>query len=584
MIRVGELVDRKYKILSEIGHGGMSVVYLAINERANKTWAIKEVRKDGVVDFEAVHQGLIVETDMLKKLNHPHLPSIIDVIDTEDSFLIVMDYVEGVSLQKVIDMNGPQPVDVVVSWGKQLCDVLGYLHNQSPPIIYRDMKPANIMLRPDGNIVLIDFGTAREFKFGSNVDDTKVLGTRGYAPPEQYGGNGQTDARADIYSLGATLYYLLSGHNPAQPPYEIKRLRYWDMAFAGSGIEKIIEKSCAQDRAERYQSAAELYYALSHAKEADDRAVRSRNAKWYAFVFALMVMAAGAISSVASGIAWKLEERDNYAEYVSQAQIAPAFDVAGSTDDVLGYTKAALALRPAQEEAYQVLYNRVSQDFDAHKTQLRSIVTDYDDILKAQNRYLYDWVQYQTGFGYIFLTEVPDWTVGVTHFNNVLNDSRYLEEYSAEDDPAAGRLGQGQIAIARICQEMGPGLERLASKTAGSNSTGLTAGDRYTHRDYWNNLQELVQYLDSLDRDHRLVICKMVAASIHTYSANLKNEGITQQEVQDMLALLRNYVGSGDNTDVLYSRACAALDAADKAAERMKDHYKGEASAVEEGT
>ena len=217
MLQIGALVDKKYKILSEIGHGGMSVVYLAINERANKTWAIKEVRKDGVVNFDAVKQGLVVETNMLKRLNHPHLPSIIDVIDTDDSFLIVMDYIEGNSLQSVLQHSGAQPQEQVVEWGKQLCDVLGYLHSQSPPIIYRDMKPANVMLKPDGNITLIDFGTAREFKNRAMVEDTTCLGTRGYAAPEQFGGYGQTDGRTDIYCLGATLYHLLTGHSPADP-------------------------------------------------------------------------------------------------------------------------------------------------------------------------------------------------------------------------------------------------------------------------------------------------------------------------------------------------------------------------------
>ena len=102
MLQLNSLVDNKYKILSEIGHGGMSVVYLAINEAANKTWAVKEIRKDGVCDFEAVKQGLVVETDMLKKLDHPYLPSIIDVIDQDDSFLIVMDYIQGKSLKEVL--------------------------------------------------------------------------------------------------------------------------------------------------------------------------------------------------------------------------------------------------------------------------------------------------------------------------------------------------------------------------------------------------------------------------------------------------------------------------------------------------
>ena len=99
MLEIGSLIDGKYKILNEVGHGGMSVVYLAMNERANKQWAIKEVRKDGVKDFEVVKQSLVAETNMLKKLSHPSLPDIVDVIDEDDRFLIVMDYIEGNSLK-----------------------------------------------------------------------------------------------------------------------------------------------------------------------------------------------------------------------------------------------------------------------------------------------------------------------------------------------------------------------------------------------------------------------------------------------------------------------------------------------------
>ncbi len=141
MLQIGSIIDGKYKILNKIGQGGMSVVYLAMNERANKQWAIKEVRKDGVQNFEVVKQGLIAETDLLKKLNHPNLPSIIDVIDGDGTFLIVMDYIEGKSLNSILQEQGAQKQEDVVEWAKQLCDVLGYLHSRKPPIIYRDMKP-----------------------------------------------------------------------------------------------------------------------------------------------------------------------------------------------------------------------------------------------------------------------------------------------------------------------------------------------------------------------------------------------------------------------------------------------------------
>ena len=156
MLEIGSLVDGKYKILNKIGQGGMSVVYLAMNEKANKQWAIKEVRKDGKKDFDVIRQGLVVETDMLKRLKHPHLPSIVDVIDGDGTFLIVMDYIEGNPLNVLVNEQGAQSQEDVIDWAKQLCDVLGYLHSRTPAIIYRDMKPSNVMLKPDGNVMLID--------------------------------------------------------------------------------------------------------------------------------------------------------------------------------------------------------------------------------------------------------------------------------------------------------------------------------------------------------------------------------------------------------------------------------------------
>ena len=114
MLEIGSLVDGKYKILNKVGQGGMSVVYLAMNEKANKQWAVKEVRKDGVRDFEVVKQGLVAETDILKKLSHPNLPSIIDVIDTDESFIIIMDYIQGNSLNKALEEFGAQPKENVI--------------------------------------------------------------------------------------------------------------------------------------------------------------------------------------------------------------------------------------------------------------------------------------------------------------------------------------------------------------------------------------------------------------------------------------------------------------------------------------
>lgn len=310
MLEIGSLVDGKYKILNKVGQGGMSVVYLAMNEKANKQWAVKEVRKDGVKDFEIVKQGLVAETDILKKLSHPNLPSIVDVIDTNDSFIIIMDYIQGNSLNKALDEYGAQPQEHVIAWAKQLCDVLGYLHTRNPAIIYRDMKPANVMLKPDGNVTLIDFGTAREFK-EKNLADTTCLGTVGYAAPEQFGGMGQTDARTDIYCLGATLYHLVTGMNPCEPPYEIKPIREINPALS-SGLERIIQKCTQRDPNDRYQSAAELMYALEHYEEIDDLYKKKQKRKLYKFIACVALTLVFAGTSVWGYLAAENKKRENY--------------------------------------------------------------------------------------------------------------------------------------------------------------------------------------------------------------------------------------------------------------------------------
>jgi len=337
MLQIGELIDGKYKILNKVGQGGMSVVYLAMNEKANKQWAVKEVRKDGVKDFEIVKQGLVAEIDILKRLNHPNLPSIIDVIDKEDSFIIIMDYIQGNSLNKALDEYGAQQQEYVIAWAKQLCDVLGYLHSRTPAIIYRDMKPANIMLKPDGNVTLIDFGTAREYK-EKNLADTTCLGTVGYAAPEQFGGMGQTDARTDIYCLGATLYHLVTGKNPCEPPYEILPIRQVNPSLS-SGLERIIQKCTQRDPNDRYQSTAEMMYDLEHYDEIDDTHRKKQKRKLGTFISMLALSVVFAGVSIASSFLAEEKRGENYNYLLANAE-----SVQNYYDTIL--------LDPSRAEAY----------------------------------------------------------------------------------------------------------------------------------------------------------------------------------------------------------------------------------------
>lgn len=258
MTKIGTVIAGRYEILKEIGHGGMSTVYLANDTHMNRNWAVKEVAKEGLgQNDKAVSNSPVAEAHLLKRLDHPFLPRITDIIDNDTTFYIIMDFIEGESLDKVLKEYGAQPEERVIEWAMQICDVLSYLHNQKPPIIYRDMKPENLMLKPNGNICIIDFGIAREYK-EQNLSDTIALGTPGYAAPEQY--NGQTDQRSDIYALGMTMCHLLTGVYPARGDGYMP-VRQYNPALS-EGIEAIINK-CVEPAAEkRYQSCAELLVDL----------------------------------------------------------------------------------------------------------------------------------------------------------------------------------------------------------------------------------------------------------------------------------------------------------------------------------
>lgn len=354
MLEIGSLLDGKYKILNKIGQGGMSVVYLAMNEKANKQWAIKEMRKEKNKNYEIMKQSLITETNLLKELKHPYLPSIADIIESDDTIIIVMDYVEGRPLSDILTEEGTIEEDKVADYAIQLCDVLDYLHSQTPPIIYRDLKPANIMLRPDGKITLIDFGTARKYNYDS-VSDTTCLGTIGYAAPEQFAGETlrQTDARTDIYNLGATMYHLLTGVNPSEPPYELYPIRRWDESLS-NGLEKIILRATRKDPDKRFNDCKEMSYALQHFRDLDDSYIATQKKKIFLFAASLILsFTFFSMAIVVNGIE-KREISKVYNNYLSEAALKIAST--GSKNvvdtDILKLFKDAINVSPNSTEAY----------------------------------------------------------------------------------------------------------------------------------------------------------------------------------------------------------------------------------------
>lgn len=530
MLEIGSVIDGKYKILNVVGKGGMSVVYLAMNERANKQWAIKEVRKDGMQSFEVVKQNLVAETDLLKKLNHPHLPSIIDVIDCDDTFLIVMDYIEGNPLSKALETSGAQNQDDVIEWAKQLCDVLGYLHSRKPPIIYRDMKPSNVMLKPDGNVMLIDFGTAREFKY-SSVADTTCLGTQGYAAPEQFGGHGQTDARTDIYCLGATMYHLVTGHNPATPPYEMYPIRQWNPMLS-SGLEEIILKCTQRNPEDRYQSCAELLYALDHYKDLDIENKKVQSFKWKTFLASFIMTIVMLVGTIGFSAGLTVQTSSTYESYIANG------DSAVSQDAAEKYYLDAINVDPANPLAYQKLLERCTSDSklseDEYKT-IKDAIYEHEDELKSKYPSEYaDNVAYKLGQA-LYFSYVPS-----------------SQKSESENFSMAGiTVSQRWLDIAQkmgSTEQIKHRAELLSSMSkAYQNMSGKSLeGDPVEEvKEYWNNLVEIASPNIAKDENNQiaLLIYRNVTSQIYTkYYWFIKNSLATAKDISNELDNIEKYV------------------------------------------
>ncbi|MBE5826378.1 MAG: serine/threonine protein kinase [Butyrivibrio sp.] len=246
----------RYRILRKLGEGGSSMVYMGCDMESGKAVTVK-VFKEGVLNGADIKNAVMEETALLQRLDHPDIPKVLAVY--EDAF--VLEHVHGNSLDKVLKAKGALPEKTAVQMGKELLKILTYLHGRKNPVIYRDLKPANIIVKPDGHVALIDFGAAREYCPGVGAD-TLNLGTCGYAAPEQYGSLGQTDVRTDIYCFGRTLMQMMAGGEKAGSKNEGNAIKAGRPKTVSPELRKILEKCTRPDRDDRFGSCREIGKAL----------------------------------------------------------------------------------------------------------------------------------------------------------------------------------------------------------------------------------------------------------------------------------------------------------------------------------
>ena len=262
----GQILNQRYRIVKLLGQGGFGAVYRSWDIQMEGACAVKE----NLDTSPSAQRQFEREAKLLYKLRHPNLPRVFDhfVIENQGQYL-VMDYIEGKDLEAMLaSADGPLPQNQVLDWIGQVSSALTYLHSQEPPIIHRDIKPANIRIMPDGQAVLVDFGIAKASDPNMQTTTGARALTPGYAPVEQYG-LGKTDARSDIYALGATLYAALTGKRPVEsvqrtikdslvPPEEFN-------PAVTSPLSSVIHQALAMDPEKRFQSASEFKHALETA-------------------------------------------------------------------------------------------------------------------------------------------------------------------------------------------------------------------------------------------------------------------------------------------------------------------------------
>ncbi|HEU0001231.1 MAG TPA: serine/threonine-protein kinase [Ktedonobacteraceae bacterium] len=272
-----ELLHGRYRLLAQVGMGGFGEVYKALDtQNQGRIVAIKQINLRGLSPQKTIEatDTFNRELHILAPLHHPNLPGIFDHFTDPDHWYLVMEFIEGETLERFLEERLKQriygiaqtlvllPLEDIFALALQLCEVLDYLHGQHPPIIFRDLKPANIMQTGPEHIYLIDFGIARFFTPG-RAKDTTPLGSPGYAAPEQYG-RAQTTAQSDLYSLGALLHYLLTGNDPSDTPFQFAPLPLLSQTAqaATQELQTLIRHMVEMDSSQRPASAREVKEVL----------------------------------------------------------------------------------------------------------------------------------------------------------------------------------------------------------------------------------------------------------------------------------------------------------------------------------
>ena len=558
----GMIIDEKYQVLDIIGKGGMSVVWLARDKRLGKLWAIKEIKpNEAGVRGELMRQALVDEAHLMKRLDHPAIPRVVDIIETGTSTYVVMDYVEGRSLSAVLSAQGePFEQDRVIDWGIQLCDVLAYLHGLQPALVYRDMKPSNVMLREDGSLRLIDFGIAMECE-PNRANDGKVVGTPGYAAPEQLGEvkNGSptidtgvdVDGRADIYALGMTLYTLVTGHRPkrikaqdgtSHVSFEVRPIRMWNPRLS-EGLEIIILRATRLDPAERYPSIEEMRYDLEHHQELTHEWRQSQQRKVRKLYSRLVASALCGVLGIACVVGGQAVRGASYEERLHAASLASMESVGATPCDAEREYTEALHIDPRRKEAYEGLLDVYKADFRLTREEEARLRKAFGSVRELQGEPVYAKLCFDVGICYLCYYGVDQGggSVGNAAIASIEGAEpwfrRAVQGCADGDDPSVQVISAQDLRAAHTYLFIA-GFYDEVTRSGREGTSGEKA-----YREFWDalvrRLEEEVQ-ADSTRKSTegvRARLCQVAAEALSspTYLGGFARAGVSEEEACGLL-------------------------------------------------
>lgn len=540
-------VGGRYRLLMPIGKGGMSTVWLAMDTTLGKQWAVKEIKlTDDAKHRKLVVESLLAEANLLKSLDHAAIPRIVDLVDEDGVLYVVMDYIEGKTLSQVLKEGGPQSEDDVIDWAIQLCDVLDYLHHRTPALVYRDLKPSNVMLHADGTIRLIDFGITCEE--GMLVDGAHVLGTKGFGAPEQYRPGSAIDRTADIYGLGATMYTLLTDIRP-QHEVPVEPLRQIRLTLS-RGIEAIVAKAMEHAKESRFQDAAQMAYALEHVRQSEDAYQGKLRRSWHTFVglcmAALLCLAVGA--GCLAGRAFALNSDFDYWMHIAEQTVDPE----AARD---AYAKAAEAL-PQDTRPYFGLLDLYRADGVFSQDEEAAFERILMPHLQELQRDGASWgrLSFEIGKTYWYYYDAGENPSG--EFTRMRAASRWMRN-------AAGEKGFADQASAQVYAGIADFENAIVPRIAEGTDAGL-------YGPYFSELSELIASLETEGTDvMRLQGADLALDALRVYPRKFRADGVAKEEMDALAeraaALAKSVDTTSQTADEQKARILGNLEATKQA-------------------